>query len=385
MNLKWGVLKNMSLLPINVNSLSQVVSANKQVNNLEGFDFLRAFFSIAIVALHAELLKLGPVKLSNILVANVAYLAVPVFFQISLFLFYIKSEVSGSSYFFKKRLPKLVSLYLFWVTSKIIFDTLLNGNVEALRNNLSSPRRLFEFIVSGCNSPLYFFFSLIFITFLTEIVILLVGRIRKPTIKIAYTYFLLILACALIVIFGVCSQFVDSSNESSSRLFQVLANLGKWDYNPLNFLPYIFTASIAVKDFRSMESTGKAVNLKPKVYTLLFLFILFSFIEWKYFNDLLHYARLSLVFGSWLLLYFALLSNGKPSQMVKFISGCSLGIYTLHLFFTHGLLASQLNVFSHISQLFPGLATIAEFLVALFGSVILTLIFRRAKFLRRFV
>lgn len=375
----------MSSLPINGNSLSQVVSANKQVDKLEGFDFLRAFFSIAIVALHAELLKLGPVNLSNILVANVAYLAVPVFFQISLFLFYVKSEVSGSRYFFKKRLPKLVSLYLFWVISKIVFDTLLNRNVEALRDNLSSPRRLFEFIVSGGNSPLYFFFSLIFITFLTEIIILLIGRIRKPIVKITCTYFLLILACTLIAIFGVFSQFVDGSSNSSSRLFQVLANLGKWDYNPLNFLPYIFTASIAVKDFRATESTGKAINLKPKVYTLLFLFILLSFIEWKYFNDLLHYARLSLVFGSWLLLYLALLSNRKPFQIVKFISSCSLGIYTLHLFFTHGLLAGKLSALSPTLQMFRGLATIAEFLVALLGSIILTSVFRRTKFLKNFV
>lgn len=376
----------MSLLPINSNSLSQFVPERNQGNKLEGFDFLRAFFSIAIVALHADLLKLGPTNLSNILEANVAYLAVPVFFQISLFLFYVKSEVSGSSYFFKKRLPKLIWLYLFWVISKIIFDTLLNGNnVEELRNNLSSPRQLLEFIVSGGNSPLYFFFSLIFITFLTEIVILLTEKIRKPAAKIVYTYLLLILACTLIVIFGVCSQFVDSSSDSNSRLFQVLANLGKWDYNPLNFLPYIFTASIAVKDFRAMESTGKAINLKPKIYTLLFLFMLFSFIEWKYFNDLLHYARLSLVFGSWLLLYLALMSNRKPSQMVKFISSCSLGIYTLHLFFTHGLLGGEPSVFNPMLQLFPGLATIAEFLVALLSSIILTLVFRRTKFLKNFV
>ncbi len=382
----------MSLLPTNTNSLhpaqfasEKFVPENRQSNKLEGFDFLRAFFSIAIVALHAELFKLAPANLSNILEANVTYLAVPVFFQISLFLFYIKSEASGFSYFFKKRLPKLVSLYLFWVGSKIIFDILLNGSFDQLKSNLSSPRQLFEFIVSGANSPLYFFFSLIFITFLAEIVILLIGKIRKVMTRVTYIYFSLILSCTLIVVFGVFGQFFDHFNDSGSRLFQVLASLGEWDYNPLNFLPYIFTASIAVKDFRAMESKEEAINLKPKVYALLFLFVVFSFVEWKYFNDLLHYARLSLVFGSWLLLYLAFLSNRKPSAVVKFISSVSLGVYTLHLFFTHGLLASEPNVFSYVSQIFPGLATIAEFLVALFGSIILTLTFRKTKLLRSFV
>ncbi len=92
-------------------------STIKPDRKLEGFDFLRTVFSIAIVALHSELFLLagtvtiGSLCFAKLLKANIAYLAVPVFLQMALFLFLLKRKEVGFQYFLRRRLPKLISLY----------------------------------------------------------------------------------------------------------------------------------------------------------------------------------------------------------------------------------------------------------------------------------
>jgi len=365
-------------------------SEKAQTYKLEGFDFLRAIFAIAIVVLHSRLFmvvegfKIGSLSVVDILNANVVYIAVPVFFQISLFLFYIKSEKMGSGYLLQKRFPKLISLYFFWVISKIVFDIFLKGKSESLQNSTSSVRSFIEFIVSGGNSPLYFFFSLAFITALTEVLVLSFGKIRKNPIKIITLYSLLFISCALVFLFALL-RLIPDDGTGGVGLFQAASNIAKWAYNPLNFLPYIFTTAIVVQEFNSGKLKKNNSKLKLKLYSLFFLFLIFTVLEWNYSKELLHYSRLSLVLGSWLLLYLALLSTRKPSGIVRFISGCSLGIYTFHLFFTHGFFEMDLNVFRTLDQIFPNLVFLIEFSIALIFSVLATMLFRKNNFLKDFV
>lgn len=361
----------------------------KQSQKLEGFDFLRAVFAISIIAIHANLflllgnLKLGSISTADILSANVAYLAVPVFFQISLFLFYIKSEKVGSSYFFQKRLPKLVSLYLFWVISKIVFDILLTGKSEPLQNSTTSIRAFIEFIVSGGNSPLYFFFSLAFITGLTEVVIFGLRRTPKTLSRRIIIYSSLLASCLLVFIFSLLK--LPGTIESATGLVRVASNIAQWDYNPLNFLPYIFTTALVVEEFNAGQLKSMNPGIKIRLYVLLSLVIMFAIYEWNLKQDLLHYSRLSLVFGSWLLLYLALLSTRKVPAIVQFLSECSLGLYTFHLFFTHGLFEKYPNLFTPLAKVIPGLDSLIIFSITLLASILLTLLFRRVKFLKNFV
>jgi hypothetical protein len=362
----------------------------QQSQTFEGFDFLRAVFAIAIVALHCYLffpgsLKVGAISIGDILRANVAYLAVPVFFQISLFLFYIRSEKAGPLYLLQKRLPKLTSLYLFWVGSLIAFNILLNGKLESIQSSLSSVKALIEFIVSGGHSPLYFFFSLAFITVLTEAVVLCLRKIRKDALKNSILYTLLVASCGLLIVFSFL-RVPDASFENAPSFVRFLSSFSQWDYNPLNFLPYIFATAIAVRDYKLGLLRTENLRLRLKLSILTALFLAFTVLEWLPSQDLLHYSRLSLIFGSWVLLYLALLSNRVVPKVVQFLSGCSLGIYTLHLFFTKGLFKNPaFSAFDPASQSSLNLIILFLFGVTLLGSIGLTMLFRRVKFLKGFV
>ncbi|NJK41070.1 MAG: acyltransferase [Acaryochloridaceae cyanobacterium SU_2_1] len=364
------------------NSLDEKLLETK-TQRFEGFDFLRAIFSMAIVADHAELFFLATIMgmpaLTGILYANFSYIAVPVFFQISLFLFYIKSKQIGIKYFIQKRLSKLILLYLFWVTSLTILKVLFRGQVEVNNSEILSARKIFEFIVSGGNSPLYFFFSLIFTTTLAQALVFLFKNIKKSSLKTKINYSLLSSSCFLIFSFSILG-----STSSEVAVIHTISNIAKWNYNPLNFLPYIFTTAITAQEMDEGKFEQLASFPKLKLYSLLFLFTAFILFEWNFSNNL-NYTRLSLVFGSWLLLYVALLSTRKPPAIIKLISQCSLGIYAFHLFFTNVFFSGDQNVLTPLSHLVPGLSIIAEFLLVLIMSISLTLVFRKTKGLRNFV
>jgi Acyltransferase family len=375
----------------NLSESSQLIQASSRAEqNLRfaGFDYLRAIFSIAIVADHTGLFILatlfGSSTLTDVLYANVSYIAVPVFFQISLFLFYLKSEKTGLQYFVQKRIPKLVYLYLFWMTFKILCEILVKGESASIKMATVSIRGFLEAIVSGGNSPFYFFFSLLFITTLAGFNAFMFRAQEDSSINIKVNYFLFFIFCILILSFSAMSSIIDDFPNHITFL-SALFSIVQWNYNPLNFLPYIFTAAIVFHEFKEEKLKRLTPQCKSKLGVLMSLFLIFTMLEWNTLDDLTTYSRLSLVFGSWLLLYLALLSTSKPAAIVTFVSSCSLGIYAFHILFTHVLFSDERNALSSLAHFFPGLDILTEFCIALVGSIALTLLFRRTKGLKLFV
>jgi hypothetical protein len=377
----------------------------KKGQKFAAFDFLRAIFSLAIVAYKTNIFGIPKVlipstltfALSNyVLGGMVGALAVPVFLQISLFIFYIKSQKAGLDYFVQKRLPRLILLYVFWVGSITLFDILFVDGFAAIGAATSSLKAFLEFIVSGHNTPYFFFFSLIFVTVLAEILILLFGKIENASTKISISHWLLLASCTLIFSFSTIELIIKYTGIESSFL-NFLKNFIAWDYNPINFLPYVFTSAITVQEYQEGKLAQVTKFLQRKLYVLLSLTLMFFALEWILTSKgiliqldqglLNHYLRLSLVFGSWLLLYLAIISKRQVPSIVKFLSDCSLGIYGFHVFFTYKNLLNvdTIPVIGNLFQAFPVLGILVTFSITLLGSIALTLLFKRVKILRQFV
>ena len=380
----------------------------KKQQKFAGFDFFRGLFPLAIVAYKTKLFYLPAIiipstftyQLSDyVLSGMIGALAVPVFFQISLFLFYYKSEKTGFSYFIQKRLPRLISLYLFWVGTVTIFDILFAGGIEQIRRATSSLKTFIEFIVSGNSTPYFFFFSLILLTTLAQILIQLFSKIEKASIKINISYFLLFVTSLFIFTFSAIEPIMNATGVQSS-LLNLLNNIARWDYTPVNFLPYIFTSAITVQEYKQGKLEKVTKSLKIKLYILLALTLIFFALEWILTSKGLliqvdqapldHYLRVSLIFGSWLLLYLGIVLKPTIPPVIKFLSECSLGIYGFHVFFIFKrsyrvVSLSSIPVLSDLFQAVPALEIIIDFLVVLYGSIALTLLAKRSKILKRFV
>lgn len=380
----------------------------KKQQKFEGFDFFRGLFPLAIVAYKTKLFYLPAILIPStftyqisdyVLSGMIGALAVPVFFQISLFLFYYKSEKTDFSYFLQKRLPRLISLYLFWVGSVTLFDILFAGGIEQIRRATSSLKTFVEFIVSGNSTPYFFFFSLILLTTLAQILIQLFNKIEKNSIKINISYCLLFVTSLFIFTFSALEPIMNATGIQSS-LLNLLNNIARWDYTPVNFLPYIFTSAITVQEYKEGKLEKVTKSLKIKLYILLALTLIFFALEWILTSQGLliqvdqapldHYLRVSLIFGSWLLLYLGILLKPTVPPVIKFLSECSLGIYGFHVFFIFKrsyrvLSLSSIPVLANLFQAVPALEIIIDFLVVLFGSIALTLLAKKSKILKRFV
>jgi len=317
-------------------------------------------------------------------------LAVPVFFQISLFLFYYKSKNLGTNYFIQNRLPKLLSLYLFWVTAITIFDVLLVGKFELVKQSFLSVKSFLEFIVSGNSTPYFFFFSLIFLTTLAAIFNFLFNKSETKSKGLKISYILLFISSATVLLASAIEAIANYNNLQSPYL-KVIINIAHWDYNPLNFLPYIFTSAITAQEYQDGKLNEVTRWLKNKLASLFILALTFFILEWVLTSNKIliqvdqapldHYMRLSLLFASWFLLYLAVLSKYQAPSLIKFISKYSLGIYGFHVFFIFKGAFS----FSNIFVAMPLLEIIINFLFILCCSIGLSLIFRRIKWLKQFV
>jgi surface polysaccharide O-acyltransferase-like enzyme len=388
------------------NSFNSNYSDQNRVNNnpteslqkFEGFDFLRAVFAIAIVAYKTNIFLVPYLLIDStwtyglstyILGGMYGAMAVPVFLQISLFLFYNKTENAGFNYFLKNRLPKLLSLYLFWVGGITVFDFLFIGKLETIKNITSSTKAFLEFIISGNNTPYFFFFSLIFVTIFAQILNLFLKKIDKELTRINLCYYLLFAACILIFISSIFEP-ITNHLDLQNGFIKIINNITQWNYNPLNFLPYIFTASITMQDYKQGKLENKNM-LTRKLGTLIFFTLIFFVLEWILTSNHLmiqinqasldHYMRLSLVFGSWFLLYVALLSKYKVPKVIKFISANSLGIYGFHELL---LFRGVFNLNAFFPEISPS-GIIVKFLVVLAASLLLSLLFKKLKWLKKFV
>lgn len=358
----------------------------------EGFDFIRAIFSLAIVADHTGLFRLatiyGTSTATNLLYANFSYIAVPAFLQISLFLFQLKSGKVVFKTFFQNRIVKLIYLYSFWLTSFVLFRLFFKeGSVGIAKLRSLSIGEWIEFIVSGGNSPFYFFFSLIFLTSLTALLVLVFKKVENFSTRRRISYWLLFMSCIIIFTSSIVDLIPSSiySNPQITSIVTKITNIVQWNYNPLNFLPYIFTTAIITQEFERGKFVKMNRLFKFELLSLFFLFLIFTLLEWSLLDRLMHYSRLSLVFGSWLLLDLALLSTLRVPALVSFISEYSLGLYALHLFFTHVILPDNPNFLSRLSELIPGLEILVEFLLVVSSALVITFVFKQISGLKSLV
>ncbi|MBW1719044.1 MAG: acyltransferase [Deltaproteobacteria bacterium] len=337
-----------------------------------GFDYLRAVMSVAIVAWHIQLFGASNlfdlknfadhnIVLSDIINFYFLLLAVPVFFLISLFLFFQKIVINRS--YFKKRITRLLLLYLFWVGLWL----LLYGCLTNFSNIFpSSFKDILISIISGWSSLYYFFFSLILLTCIACAII------RLPD----YLLWLLLVICSSLLW---CFPLIVKIYGEYHFL------VAYW--NPFNFLPYLFIAALFLTYFKKGYLKPSSKYFKLLIVCLFFVFITTAIFEWHWIRDINYfkynamvippYTRISVVVGATLLFCLSFFIKGPSGSGIKFLSNYSLGLYCLHGF------ASIFYIkLMGCPNDFPG--RFLEFLVVMVASLLSTVVLfnRRPFFLR---
>lgn len=303
------------------------------------FDYLRIFFAFSIVAWHTKLLgATGLVanqfnfNLKDFTYGSIFLLAVPLFVQISLFL-YIFNRTNKENYFFK-RIFNLGFLYLFWMSLLILIFYKEKGLA-----NILNP----EFWFSGGATPLYFLLILLILTLVTELILYLEKILSQKTFYIMNLFFLIV---SVIAIIGKIYFF----GSLDTNLTQFL--MPHWSV--LNFLPYVFSAIIFTKLYKD-GILKKWFSLKW-IIGLLLIITTIMFLEYRYLPGEIYlrqdgmiiptYSRLSLILSTWLVFYLAIYKVYRTVNWIKVIAGLTLGVYILHIFVMNilaGLLQERFN------------------------------------------
>lgn len=280
-------------------------------NHYAGFDYLRAILSLAVIAIHTNLLtshgkfsqEEAGINIFDIVQFNLFFLAVPVFIIISLFLFYKKSGTPSQD---RRRIYQLIILYIFWTSLWILFkDTRPRDGID----------QVLIFIMRGGKSIFWFFFSLTFTTALAALT-------RKLPLRL--TWMALCVSLLAITIFPILNMY-----EPAYRYLVAF-------WNPLSFVPYVFAAKL----FVYYENTIKSHRRIQLI--LLVAFVALCSIEWLtlihpnhrlvQFVEIPIYSRVSVAVGASLLFIASLQIHRQPPKVVKVLSSASLGLYCIHPF-----------------------------------------------------
>ncbi|MBD2138847.1 acyltransferase family protein [Anabaena sp. FACHB-1237] len=304
------------------------------IGKIYGFDYLRAVCCILVVAIHSNISGLfwGYENIYEFIVYNIFNLAVPIFMQTALVLFFINRQ-KYPNYFWNKRLFKIIKLYLFWGMVAHIFNLIFNNAIYT--NFLSQSitwRSLISFIIEdGYGNPFYFFSCLLFMTMLAELVVMLIEKTRIQAEFIIYPG--LILSCITVFLLPLIPEIIGTQ-------FKTIVEVA----NPLNFIPYVFSSFLITQCLIKKKQANDTYQINYlQIFVLLFMIVIFIFIEWKFFSkpfvwedhkhfSLSVYTRLSLVFSAWLVTLVSMKISSIPQPIIKLFSDLSLGIYALHTF-----------------------------------------------------
>lgn len=288
-----------------------------------GFDYLRAFFIVVIVAWHSDLFSYlnNYPSISYIAEKYITLLAVPIFFQVALYLYASKSIANKHD--FPRRLRRLSILYLFWFPVNLILTS--DGNIRSYFTGKET-----VYTLMGNRTVTYFLFSLLVLTILTELVIRLC---QKYSIRITFITILFVISL-IVMIFG---------NQIALTLIHLRLPVGY--ASPINFIPYVFSSILLVAINDKIENTNG--NFRPAAIIILsVLMLLFAFAEWfayssawKYFDrTYFNYCRVSLVLAAMLLVLIFKGIKRKPKRAVMLLSNLSLGIFVIHNVIIHYIL-----------------------------------------------
>lgn len=327
------------------------------------FDYLRVFFAMAVVAWHTRALGVTTLmtnqlnlNLKELIYGNIFLIAVPIFVQISLFLYLYNRDIKEN--YFKKRIFRLGSIYVFWLSAVVV---LMLGIGQV---NFRSP----IFWVSGGGSQVYFIFTVIIMTILLEFFF----RIKKFFSPNGFLYFSLVMLTISTVIILFKANLLSYINLDPKYLQLFIPY-----WNPINFIPYIFSSFIFFYFYQRGYLQKKDVRVE--IWITLILIILLAYLEYRFMSRyeiflnydaviVPPYNRLSIILSTWLILYVFLNRNYQSPVFIKKLSGLTLGVFLIHLFLMNIFAAQLPFIYNSVKNSFVYFAIIitASFIVSYF-------------------
>ena len=293
------------------------------------FDVLNILAIIAVIAMHVNGIVHGNPKIrawnTSLIVDCVCYWAVPVFLMLSGATLINYRNKYDTKTFFKKRFLKILIPFAFWALFMVVWKVYTN---QIDFNEISSIKKFLNFILTNKEEPTYYFIFAILGIYLTmPLLSLTVKEENRNTLW---------LTVLLIFIFN-------------SLLANVLPLIGITYNNSLTVQLGEYIVFVLLGYLLSTQDLTKKQKLALYIFTiagLLYRYIITFLLSkqagevvkntWGYgqWHSIL-LASSVFVFIKGLKLNEKIKNNGKITEILKRISGCSYGIYFIHKIVMH--------------------------------------------------
>jgi hypothetical protein len=295
---------------------------SKTSSYINGFDWVRAFMSVAVVTWHlhtfgrsllyTEKFARARFSLGDFLNFHIVPVSVPVFLLISCF-FIARGPSDWPR--LRHRLWRLTLLVVFWT---VLLSIWMNGYGGLLKMVPESPLDLLVTILSANGEFYYFFISLMMCLLMTF-----------ASARLSTLWNWILLAASLVFMFFL-PQIVMATSQTILIAY----------WNPLNFLPYPFAAILIFRYQDHILANGR--NLILTVLGLLAVTGLCAWYEWTHYIQGVFLVegmafpllmRASLVFLGAAIVCLAMWPWRQAPAVIRFMSKSSLALFVLHAFF----------------------------------------------------
>lgn len=315
-----------------------------------GLDLLKAVSIVFVMLWHLQLFRVhmstedmlpGVLVIFLNIFYNISLTAVPIFYLVSLFLFY--SKHADDPVYFRYRLRRVFTLFLFWVGIQFFLFYLILKIHFGFFPSFQLTVKLMKGS-SNIHSTFYFIMQTI-----------MKGGPRLPISTAgASVFYFLFNMCILTIIAFFYRKIKNTKARQLIGLFIIIISLLYFEFNSLygnkftywridNFLIYIPLADLL--------ALNKSKFFKyDKLYFL--VFVLF-FIQDQLISNTIHtlfpYGRIAIVCGTLTLFCFIYQSNFKYRKAVVFLSTYSLGLFAMHRYCHLVLLPLFQKVFDYVN------------------------------------
>lgn len=298
------------------------MQSTKPSQHIHGFDWVRAFMSVAVVMWHirtfgkslllTERFARFQLNAIDVINFNLVLVAVPVFLLVSCYLL-VRNASDWTR--LRERVWRLILLVAFWT---VLISLWKGGYGELRKMTPDSPLDLLTILLSANGEYYYFFVSLIILLLVTF------GAMRLPTL---WNWVAFALTTALVF---VLPQIVIANKEILLVTY----------WNPLNFLPYPFAAVLIHRNQDRLLANARTLI----IFLLSALAAAFAFAayEWTHYVQGVFFAegvaipvytRASLIFLAAGVVVLALRPWQEAPKFIRFMSAYSLALFLLHGFF----------------------------------------------------
>ncbi|HKB02711.1 MAG TPA: acyltransferase [Gemmataceae bacterium] len=294
-----------------------------------GIDYLRAIFSVAVVAVHLGYVFPSAIfdpdayfthslAWSDVVNFYVLCLAVPVFVVVSAYLYAMKPSDAATLW---HRLGRIARLLVLW---SIAYQVFFFTGYGLLKEIPRDAKGLALHALTAGNTVYYFFVALAVVTVVTHYA----KRLPDAAVWLSFA-----LATLIVGLLPVAHRLLPPNHQTTAVLFLEL------HANPLNFLPLAF-AGVGLARLTRANATRSLDRLAAGSMALA---VACAVLDWTVYVDphffavnrfaIPAYTRPSLVFLAVAVLILAVRWRPAGNPVISFMARHSLAVYCLHPFF----------------------------------------------------